>query len=184
MAAASSVLAGHMGDTLLYLETSGQSPMIGIIPDWDVKAIFRYDGNAAPVIFGNANRWATLPIAWRDQNTGLNVSPCNAGTAPTCAGTINWVMFDVYAGKAIKNPSHPMTPWSMDAFAHDPDDFYVAGLLTGDFFWTENLQVNAVSAPMWMNSGGTGLSRTQYADPRHRCGLLGASSRMPFSDDR
>ena len=164
---------GNTGDFQVYLETSGNADAIGVVPDWDVKAIFRYDSNAAAKIFGNANRWATLPIQWRDQKTGLSVNPCNAGTPPNCTGSTNWVMDSRFAGTAIASVpgSVTITPWSQDGFAHDPDGYYVAALMTGDYFWIEGEQMGAANAPMWLNVQQGGIKRVQYVSPLVCCGL-------------
>lgn len=156
---------GLMGNLQLYLETSGERADIGVVPDWDAQGVIRYDSNAAAVIFGNASRWATYPSAFRDQNTGLVVTPCNAGTLPACTSSVTYTQNPAAGGTQIAAPANMMTPWSPDGFAHDPEDFYVAYLLTGDFFWIENQQFTAFAA--WMapdsNYTGFGITKTMYA---------------------
>ena len=162
---------GFMSDIQLYLETSGGRGDIGIIPEWDMAALVRYDKNATNRIFTNAERWASFPQMFRDQKTGKAVSPCNRGALPNCASSVNWVNDSRFAGTAIHFPANTISPWSGDGVAHDPQSFYLAALLTGDFYWIENLQMQAAAAPMNMNSTGTGIGRTQFLDPAVCCGL-------------
>lgn len=157
---------GFDGNLQLYLETSGERGDIGVMPDWDTAALVRYNTDAPTIIFGNAQRWTSFPVNWRDQNTGIVTSPCNAGTAPTCSGATNWDSNGSFSmGTAIKGPSNSISPWSTDAFAHDPEDFYVAYLLTGDFYWAESQNFSAFYATTNTDpsASGSGLARTVYS---------------------
>ena len=162
---------GTNGNLGLYLEQSGEAPTIGVMTDWDVCGLIRYDANAAAIIFGNAKRWMTFPMAWRDSNTGKVTSPCNVGSPPNCTSTVNYVIDGRFTGTKINQPSATsMVPWSPDGFAHDPEGFYTAYLLTGDYQWLENQQFYALNA--WTgNDGGlvtqtpnTAIQKTVYTN--------------------
>ena len=137
---------GFMGDIELFLETSGERGDIGVIPDWDLCGLVQYDSNALTRIYGNAQRWLTLNVMFRDSGTGKVISPCNAGTPPTCSGNVNYVNNAPYTGTLIQAPSNPITPWSQDGFAHDPEEFYISYLLSGKYLWLEGQQFSAAYA--------------------------------------
>jgi hypothetical protein len=165
---------GLSGNYTHYLETSGERGEIGVIPDWDAIAITRYDANADTVIFDSASKWATFPAyQYRDATTGTTLTPCNAGTLPTCAGSIYYTIDGRFSGTVLPTPANSISPWTQDQFAHDGNGFYTALVLTGDFFWQESHQMSAAGAWMATDNGGgaNGMIKTVYQDIALCCSL-------------
>lgn len=156
---------GSVGDINCYLETSGQRQDIGVIPDWDLEAITRYDANASIRIFTNADRWQTFPIYMRDSTTGLVRSVCNAGSLPTCAGSTNYVWDGRFAGTPVPITTNSMSPWALDQMAHDPEASYTATVLTGDYFYTEGQQFYGYYAWAAPSSADTGIEKLVFRPP-------------------
>jgi hypothetical protein len=168
--------AGQDGLSPLYLETTGGRADLGVIPDYNAGPFLRYDDKAAPIIFGQAARWGTMSTHYIDQNTGMNLTPCNTGTLPTCSGSLIYVLDNRFTNDVIIPPVlNSIQYWIGDGFAHDPASFFGAELLSGDFYWIDSQQSSATYAWMQPNAGtpGSGFQKTLFVPMNVCCGLQG-----------
>ncbi|MEF9926325.1 MAG: hypothetical protein RR763_09440 [Massilia sp.] len=157
--------AGPMkiGPLTAYMPTAGGRNDIGPLPGFSVLYLLSMDARARAAMMAAADGSGSWPIHYRDERTGYPVrtdSAANKGITthgnlahrgplpvPRCA-----------ADGSCKTPYSPDT-------AHQPSLAYLPYLLTGDYYYLEELQFWAASNPLGTDPGnagdGQGLVRWQ-----------------------
>lgn len=147
-----------------YMPTSGGRPDIGPLPGWAVSYLLSGDLRARKAMMAIADGAGSWPIHYRDEKTGFPIrldNPVNRNISthmnlnhrgplpvPRCAGG---------------EPSPCATGLTPDT-AHQPSLAFLPYLLTGDYYYLEELQFWAAWNPTGTdpgNHGGTGLVRWQ-----------------------
>ncbi|MGF6272003.1 hypothetical protein ABIB38_000345 [Massilia sp. UYP11] len=153
----------RIGPVMAYMPTSGGRGDIGPLPSWSVHYLLSTDVRARDAMMAAAEGSGSWSVHLRDERTGYPVrtdTPANRDISthmnlahkgplpvPRCAG---------------KNLCK--TPYTNDT-AHQPSLAYLPYLLTGDYYYLEELQFWAATNPLGTdpaNSGkGQGLVRWQ-----------------------
>jgi hypothetical protein len=136
-------MAGDQGDIngaafwLKYMPQTGGREDIGLMPGWYSRYLHSFDPNAYDVMLGNAAVSGHVPVHYRESRTSLNYD---------LAGSVNAF------GKTLSVNAHPTswgapfqaagtlgsTGWTVD-LAHQPSFVYVPYLITGDWYFLEEL---------------------------------------------
>ena len=152
-----------IGPVVAYMGTAGGRPDIGPLPSWSVLYLLSMDQRALDAMMAAADGSGSWSIHYRDEKTGypvrtdseankristhMNLAHLGPLPVPRCA-----------AGGSCASP------YSSDA-SHQPSLVYLPYLLTGDYYYLEELQFWAASNPLATdpaNSGqGLGLVRWQ-----------------------
>jgi hypothetical protein len=123
-----------------YMPGTGARADIGPLPRWAVRYLLSQDPRAKTVTLGNASLAGSWPIHYRDKNTDLPV-------------TIDDYPYMTIKGgeSSTRNPATGLyesfpacggdcdTPYSPDS-AHQPSLAYVPYLITGDYYYLEELE--------------------------------------------
>lgn len=152
-----------IGTVVPYMGMTGARGDIGPLPDWSVNYLLSMDKRAKDVMLANADGSGSWSIHLRDENTNyplrtdndayrnltLHPNAANSGPMPVprCAG------------------EHGCdTPYA-DDIAHEPSLAYLPYLVTGDFYYLEEMQFWAVLNPLGTSPSahgyGQGLVRWQ-----------------------
>lgn len=129
----------------------GDRPEIGYFPLWHVLWLATGDNRTQEIALGSSDLAAAWPMHLRE---GRNAATYTPGSAVSGLGKPVSVFYrpSLYSGNLINNPASivadrvtptgPVTNngWSPDGGAHQPDPWTVAYLLTGDYFYLEQLQ--------------------------------------------
>jgi hypothetical protein len=129
-------LTDHWGAT-------GYQPQIGLLPEWDAACIISLDPRACNAVLANASAAGSYGYHYRDENTGY---PPSIQTYPRLSEQ------DSSSGLAGGSGANP---YSHDV-AHHPSVGFLAYLLTGDYFYLEELQFLANWTELWNNAGYRG----------------------------
>lgn len=152
-----------IGLAVAYMPTSGGRGDIGPLPSWTVHYLLSTDVRARDTMVAAAEGAASWPIHMRDERTGYPLrtdTPANR-TISTHMNMAHKGPLPVprCAGKGLCN-----TPYTNDA-SHQPSLAFVPYLLTGDYYYLEELHFWAAANPLATdpnNSGnGQGLVRWQ-----------------------
>ena len=148
-----------------YMGTTGGRPDIGLLPGWSASYLLSMDARAREVMLGTADLAGSWSSHYRDQATGRPVSLAEhpymtvlgqAGDTrnPT---TGKREAFPECAAGACK------TPYQHDA-SHQPAFAYLPYLVTGDYYYLEELQFWAMWNSFMSNPGyreaGKGLLKS------------------------
>jgi len=134
--------AEPMGNGLAvpYMPTTGGRQDIGLLPGWAVSYLLSMDAAAKLVTLGTADQSGTWSMHYRDQKTGRPVSLLDYPYM-TLVGSLS----DTVNPKTKKSEAFPIcggdckTPYSADP-AHEPALSYLPYLVTGDYYYLEELQ--------------------------------------------
>lgn len=134
--AALSLNAGPMkiGAATAYMPTTGEHDDIGILPAWQVSHLLSMDSRARDCTMATADGAGSWSMHYRDQRTDRPVSLVNFPTM-TIAGNRSDAGYDAFPipGGDIS------TPYTHDT-AHQPSLAYLPYVLTGDYFYLEEMQ--------------------------------------------
>ncbi len=126
---------------LPYMPTSGGRPDIGPLPSWAAMYILSMDSRAKKVTLGVGDLGGSWPIHYRDRTTGLPVSIADYPYVRTYK-----VGSDSRNPATDKDEDLPVctatgsctTPYTPDS-SHQPSMAYVPYLVTGDYYYLEEL---------------------------------------------
>lgn len=153
-----------IGPVVSFMGTAGGRGDIGPLPMWSVMYLLSADKRARDAMMAAADGSGTWSIHYRDEKTGqpvrtdnevnknislhLNMSQTGPLPVPRCENNNGALCVTVHA----------------DDTAHQPSLAYLPYLLTGDYYYLEELQFWASSNPLGTaagNHGGLGLVRWQ-----------------------
>lgn len=154
-----------MGDVLTDMGRSGARGDIGYLTLWEVDGVTKYDTNGRRKIFEN-NLWLCLQFyhflkpytsTLSDGGRGVTISPASG------------LSYKINGAHSQTNPINtPALSWqNCDSdLAHMPSQGYIPYLLTGDYFWLDELQTKAVRGSWFSNDtyAGTGINKTMMGD--------------------
>jgi hypothetical protein len=143
---------------------SGGRPDIGMLPQWAVMYLLSMDNRAKTVMLSAGDQSGSWPIHYRDEATGFPVrldNPVNQNISvhPNAASSGPLPVPRCFANDDAANPVNTVCytfPVIPDA-AHEPSLDYVPYLVTGDYYYLEELQFWAAWNPL-----ATGPSYRDY----------------------
>jgi hypothetical protein len=154
-----------IGPLVSYMPMTGGRVDIGSLPSWSVTYLLSQDKRAKDLMMAAADGSASWSIHYRDENTGYPVRVDNEVNK-----NISFHMNLAYRGPlpvprcANDNWKLCETPYEADT-AHQPSMVYLPYLVTGDYYYLEELQFWAAWNPLGTDPGysgnGQGLVRWQ-----------------------
>ena len=134
--------AEPMGNGLAvqYMPTTGGRLDIGLLPGWAVMYLLSMDEAAKRVTLGTADQSGSWSMHYRDQKSGRPVTLLDYPYLTLVAGP-----GDTFNPKTKKSEAFPVcggdcvTPFKADD-AHEPAMSYLPYLVTGDYYYLEELQ--------------------------------------------
>lgn len=154
-ARADQAVLGPMGNMLLekYFPTTGSRDEIGPYPRWTVNYLLSQDYRALEVMMANADAAASVPVHYRDEDTGY---PLDLDRYPNVSITPEW------STPKLPTMTNGTTIWTPDV-AHQGSFAYVPYLLTGDAFYQDEMMYwtswNAASTNPAYRGSGLGLAK-------------------------
>ncbi len=154
-----------IGPVLAYMPTTGGRGDIGPLPTWTVRYLLSMDRRARDVMMAAADGSGSWSIHYRDEGTGYPVRTDNeANKAISTHGNLANTGPLPVPRCANGNNSLCQSPYEDDT-AHQPSLAYLPYLVTGDYYYLEEMQFWAASNPLAtdpVNNGtGRGLVRWQ-----------------------
>jgi len=137
------VSTGPMGSGLVspYMPMTGGRDDIGLLPNWSASYLLSQDGDLKNIMLRTADLAGSFSAHYRDKSTGRPVS-----LADYPYMTINGNPGDTWNPKTDKLEYFPglvsnqsNTPYTHDA-SHQPSMSYLPYLVTGDYYYLEELQ--------------------------------------------
>jgi hypothetical protein len=128
------------GLALAYMPTTGAHEDIGILPSWTTAYVMTMDKRARDAMLITGDSAGSFSMHYRDQNTDRPVSLSNYPYM-TLYGRVG----DTYNPIAKRSESFPdcggdcSSPYTFD-IAHQPSLAYVPYLVTGDYYYLEEMQ--------------------------------------------
>ena len=167
----------NTAQVLKYFPAQGGRAEIGILPRWDVRYLYTFDPRMEAVVFGNAAASGYAPIHLREDMTGLTFHKqveasqrvdafgrlasidartgfCSRGDGEFSTGK------DVVKFVGAKPPRRQ--GWSPD-LAHQPSLAYTAYLLSGDYYFLEELLFWGGFNVAFQNAGSCNYCRGGYS---------------------
>jgi hypothetical protein len=152
-----------IGPVTAYMPTTGGRNDIGALPSWSVMWLLSMDKRAWNVMMAAADGAGSWSIHYRDEKTGRPVRTDNDANKEM---TTHFNLRDrgpLPVPRFVNDDlGHSWTPYTDDT-AHQPSLDYLPYLVTGDYYYLEELQFWAASNPLGTdpnNSGhGKGLVR-------------------------
>src|SRR6185295_10694862 len=129
------------GDWPANMGSTGYSPQIGVLPNWDALYVTSGgDPRAYKSVLANAKAINSFAIAWNDSVTKLPTIPSNRPT---------WTVSGPNGGGDTTIGAGPLT-WDV---AHHGSGGYLAYMITGDYYYLETLE-DLSSACYLINTAG------------------------------
>jgi hypothetical protein len=129
-----------IGVATAYMPTTGAHEDIGILPGWTTSYVMTMDKSARTATLGAGDGAGSFPMHYRDQNTGRPVSLTNypymtliGNYGDTWNPTKNTMENFPYCAGDCSNPYTPDIP-------HQPSLAYIPYLVTGDYYYLEEMQ--------------------------------------------
>jgi hypothetical protein len=132
------------GDHTVNMDDGGYQPGIGVLPLWDATYAVSTDVRAFDYMLANADGGTAYSIHIRDEKTGL---PITIDSYP------NTSLADDKAQPAL--PKGGRSIYSEGTWStHQPSIGFLPYLVTGDFFYLEEMQFWSAYNVLWPNAGG------------------------------
>lgn len=154
-----------IGPVTAYMPTTGGRSDIGSLPAWSVMWLMSMDKRAWDVMMAAADGAGTWSIHYRDEKTGRPVRTDNDVNKDITTHFNLRTRGPLPVPRFVNDDlGHSSTPYTYDT-AHQPSLSYLPYLVTGDYYYLEELQFWATINPLETdpaNSGyGKGLVRWQ-----------------------
>lgn len=154
-----------IGPVVAAMGTTGGRADIGPLPHWSVMYLLSGDKRARDAMMAAADGSGSWSIHYRDEKTGYPIRTDNEANknVSTHANMANTGPLPV-PRCAASDTSKCVTPYGEDT-AHEPSLVFLPYLVTGDYYYLEELQFWAASNPLGTAPGyngyGKGLVRWQ-----------------------
>lgn len=154
-----------IGPVVSYMGTTGGRPDIGPLPTWSVLYLLSGDKRARDAMMAAADGSGSWSMHYRDEKTGYPIRTDN-----DINKNISFHVNLAHLGPlpvprcAVSDASRCDSPYSTDT-AHEPSLVFLPYLVTGDYYYLEELQFWAATNPLdtapGYNGYGQGLLRYQ-----------------------
>ena len=141
-----------IGPLVAYMGTTGGRGDIGPLPTWSVSYLLSLDKRARAAMMALADGSGTWSIHLRDENTG---QPLRVDNEANSTVTTHSNLLKV---GPLPAPRFAASPYSDDV-AHQPSLAYLPYLLTGDYYYLEELQFWAAWNPLGTDPGNSGRGK-------------------------
>ncbi|WP_296951542.1 hypothetical protein [uncultured Massilia sp.] len=159
-----------VGMALAYMPTTGGRSDIGIMPSWATNYLLSMDKRAKLVTLGTADLAGTWSMHYRDKKTDRPVSVTNYPYM-TILGretdSINWNTGKSEAFPGCAAATLCDTPYTHDS-SHQPGFAYLPYLVTGDYYYLEELQFWTMYNTFESNPNYRQTSKGLYQDNQVR----------------
>jgi len=148
-----------IGPMLAYMPTTGGRGDIGPLPVWSVMYLLSMDKRAKDIMMAAADGSGTWSTHYRDEKTDYPVRTDNeANKLISTHG--NFAQKGPLPVPRCVNNSNTLcvTPYSHDA-AHQPSVAFLPYLVTGDYYYLEELQFWAAANPLETDPGYSGMGQ-------------------------
>ena len=154
-----------IGPVVSYMGTAGGRGDIGPLPMWSAMYLLSADKRARDAMMAAADGSGTWSIHYRDENTGQPVRTDNEANKDISTHLNMSQNGPLPVPRCANNDGALCITHHEADTAHQPSLAYLPYLLTGDYFYLEELQFWASSNPLGTSSGnhgrGQGLVRWQ-----------------------
>lgn len=149
----------NVGSVNPYMGTTGGRGDIGSLPVWSVMYLLSMDKRAKDVMMAAAEGSGTWSVHYRDENTGYPLrTDSDANKRISTHPNLGWTG-PLPVPRCANNDSKLCeTPYAADT-AHQPSLVYFPYLVTGDYYYLEELQFWASSNPLGTDPGNSGLGQ-------------------------
>ena len=142
-----------------YMGTTGGRGDIGSLPVWSVMYLLSMDQRAKDVMMAAADGSGSWSVHYRDENTGYPLRADNdTNKRISTHPNLNWTGPLPVPRCANNDNSLCESPYTADT-AHQPSLVYLPYLVTGDYYYLEELQFWASSNPLGTDPGNSGLGQ-------------------------
>ncbi|MEG2901056.1 MAG: hypothetical protein RR983_12160, partial [Massilia sp.] len=141
-----------IGPVVAYMGTTGGRGDIGPLPIWSVSYLLSLDKRARDAMMAAAEGSGSWSIHYRDESTG---QPLRVDNEANKNVTTHGNLLNV---GPLPAPRFAATPYSPDV-AHQPSLAYLPYLLTGDYYYLEELQFWAAWNPLGTDPGNSGRGK-------------------------
>jgi hypothetical protein len=141
-----------IGPVVAYMGTTGGRGDIGPLPVWSVSYLLSLDKRARDAMMAAAEGSGSWSIHYRDESTG---QPLRVDSEANKNVTTHGNLLNV---GPLPAPRFAATPYSPDV-AHQPSLTYLPYLLTGDYYYLEELQFWAAWNPLGTDPGNSGRGK-------------------------
>jgi len=155
-----------IGPIVPYMPMAGGRGDIGPLPSWSVMYLLSMDKRARDTMMAAADGSGTWSIHYRDENTGYPVRTDNEANKRISTHN-NLSSQGPLPVPRYVNGALGHTPYEADA-AHQPSLAYLPYLVTGDYYYLEELQYWASWNPLGTDPGnnGNGLGLVRWQQVR------------------
>jgi hypothetical protein len=145
----------NIGMATPYMPQTGGRPDIGMLPAWAATYLLSMDKRAAQATMGTATLAGSWSAHYRDKQTGRPISLLDYPYMTTyghSSDTVNPVTKKAEAFPVCAAATACDTPYTHDS-AHEPAFAYLPYLVTGDYYYLEELQFWAMWDQFSSNPG-------------------------------
>lgn len=136
------------GSYVKFMPQAGGRGDLGVLPRWYMLYLYTFDKSLYPVLLGDGLASGRAPIHARDYDNTLFFDSAHRGTAfgrPVDTDGRPYTNAQISVGSITTNG------WDVD-LAHQPDMVFLPYLITGDWYFLEELQFWAARNPMTIES--------------------------------
>lgn len=143
-----------IGAAEAYMPGTGGRGDIGLLPEWAASYLLSMDARAKRVTLGTADRAGSWSMHYRDKNTGRPISLIDYPymTILGNPGDTKNPKTGLREAFPSKVPNASSSPYKHDT-AHQPNFAYLPYLVTGDYYYLEELQFWAMYDAFASNPG-------------------------------
>lgn len=138
-----------------FMPTTGGRPDIGLLPAWAAMYLLSMDRSAQQMTLGTADLAGSWSMHYRDRATGRPISVIDhpyMTVLGQASDTLNPATRKRESFPACAAPQACETPFNADV-AHQPAFAYLPYLVTGDYYYLEELQFWAMFDAFYSNPG-------------------------------
>lgn len=148
-----------VGPVLPYMPTTGGRIDIGSLPSWSVMWLESMDLRAKNVMMAAADGSGSWSIHLRDENTDYPIRTDNpTNSLISTHQNLDW-RGPLPIPRCVNNDyNNCSSPYSPDT-AHEPSLAYLPYMVTGDYYYLEELQFWAAANPLGTDPGNSGLGQ-------------------------
>lgn len=139
------------GSLSKYMPATGANPDIGLLPRWAALYLVSGDLRAKRAVILNGEAGGTYSVHYQDKNTGLPLSIIQYPYVSIIGGPLSTINRKTGKSEALPRcAADCKNPYDAD-YAHMPSVAYLPYLITGDYYFLQELELWANWHEVWMN---------------------------------